>query len=63
MIIEKIYFIENSNLLDKAIETLNTPIFCLGVAREFVEMDYSKIIIECLPSQLKDIEKILATCV
>ena len=63
MIIEKIYFIENSNKLDEVIETLNTPIFCLGVARELIEMDYSKVTIECLPSQLRDIEKILATCV
>lgn len=62
MIIEKIYFIENSDLLDEVVETLNTPIFCLGIAREFVEMDYSKITIECLPQQLRGIEHLLAPC-
>lgn len=62
-IIVKVYYCENTDLLDERIEMLNQPRYCLGCSREFIEMNFSKIYIEALPHQLADIEILLADCV
>lgn len=59
--IEKIYWIENTNELDIALNKLNcVPCF---VDREFVEMNYSKITINARQEDLKTIEKIFSEIV
>lgn len=59
--IEKIYWIENTNELEKALKKLNCiPCF---INREFVEMNYSKIIINARQEDLRTIEKIFSKIV
>lgn len=59
--IEKIYWIENTNELDIALNKLNcVPCF---IDREFVEMNYSKITINARQEDLKTIEKIFSEIV
>ena len=61
-IITKVYYIENSDLLDEKIALLDKPEFCLGCSREFIEMDYSEIRVECLARQVEGVEAVLAPC-
>ncbi len=59
--IEKIYWIENTNELETALDKLDyIPCF---VDREFVEMNYSEITIKARQEDLKTIEKIFAEIV
>ena len=58
--ITKVYYIENSNKLDKVIRNLNKSVLCSKVTRELIEMDYSQITVECLPTQICAIEAALA---
>ena len=59
--IEKIYWIENTNELETALDKLDCiPCF---VDREFVEMNYSEITIKARQEDLKTIEKIFAEIV
>lgn len=56
----KVYYIKNSHELDKVIDIINKPSWCLKVVRELIEMDYSQITVECLPTQICAIEAVLA---
>jgi len=59
--IEKIYWIENTNELEAALNKLDcVPCF---VERELVEMNYSKITINARQEDLKTIEKIFSKIV
>ena len=59
--IEKIYWIENTNELETALDKLDCiPCF---VDREFVEMNYSKVTINARQEDLKTVEKIFAEIV
>lgn len=58
--VEKIYFVANgTENLDEAIEALENAIPCF-ITREYVEMDYSKIIINARVEDLAFVEKSLA---
>lgn len=59
-LITKIYYCENSDLLDIAIAEINKPKHTVGCAIEYVEMNYSKITVECYPHQIALVEAILA---
>ena len=56
---EKIYYIENTNALDLAIDAITDTFPCF-VDREFIEMNYSKITIKARTEDLASIEDILA---
>lgn len=56
---EKIYFIENTNALEDALEMLINAFPCF-VEREFVEMNFSKITVRALEINLASVERILA---
>lgn len=59
--IEKIYWIENTNELEITLDKLDCiPCF---VDREFIEMNYSKITIKARQEDLKTIEKIFSKIV
>lgn len=58
--ITKVYYIKNSYELDKVIDIISKPSWCLKVVRELIEMDYSQITVECLPTQICAIEAALA---
>ena len=59
---EKIYYIQNSVALDEAIERLINLIPCF-VDRDFIEMDYSKVVVKANNADLATVEKILAPLV
>lgn len=60
--VEKIYFIENTNELEDALEYLTNAIPCF-VDREFVEMNYSEITIKANEEDLATVERVLAPLV
>lgn len=55
----KTYYIQNTNELDKALETIRDNFPCY-VNREFIEMNYSQIEIQSRNEDVVNIEKILA---
>lgn len=63
MLVEKIYYIANSDELERALEILSIAGFCMTVVREFIEMDYSKVTVTCLETQVSGVEHILAKAV
>ena len=58
----KVYYIENTNKLDKALITLEQKIPCF-INRELIEMNYSKIEINARTEDLITVETILAPLV
>lgn len=58
----KTYYIQNTNELDEAIETIENNFPCF-VNREFIEMDYSEVEIKTRLEDIANIEKILAPLV
>ena len=58
----KVYYIENTNELDKALETLEQKIPCF-INRELIEMNYSKVEINARTEDLLTVETILAPLV
>lgn len=58
----KTYYIQNTNELDEAIETIKNNFPCF-VNREFIEMDYSEVEIKTRLEDIANIEKILAPLV
>lgn len=59
MVVEKIYYVANSDDLDRAVKLLSKPYFALCCEREYIEMDYSKITVTCLESEVAGVEHIL----
>lgn len=57
--ITKEYYIENSAELTEALEEIEEFIPC-WVEREFIEMDYSKVIIKAREEDLASVERMLA---
>lgn len=60
--VEKIYYIENTNALEVALEKLSEKIPCF-INREYIEMNYSKITIHARVEDLATVETILALLV
>ena len=60
--VTKIYWIENTDTLNKALETLENIIPCF-IKREFVEMNYSRVEIQARYEDLKTVERELAPAV
>ena len=60
--VEKIYYIANSDKLAKAIYKIEMSFPCF-VYKEYIEMDYSKITIKARQEDLASIEEILAPLV
>jgi hypothetical protein len=60
--VEKIYYIENTNALEVALEKLSEKIPCF-INREYVEMNYSKITIHARVEDLATVEIVLAVLV
>ena len=60
--VEKIYYIENTNALEVALEKLSEKIPCF-VTREYVEMNYSKVTIHARIEDLATVETLLALLV
>lgn len=60
--VEKIYYIENTNELADAMDAIEQGFPCF-VERELIEMDYSKITIKAREEDIKHIEEILAPLV
>ena len=60
--VEKIYYIENTNALEVALEKLSEKIPCF-INREYVEMNYSKITIHARVEDLATVETVLAVLV
>jgi len=58
----KTYYIQNTNELDEAIETIENNFPCF-INREFIEMDYSEVEIKTRLEDIANIEKILAPLV
>lgn len=61
--VKKSYFCKNTKELDRAMNLLVRPEFCLNVSRFFIEMDYSEVIVTCLPTQVAGVEHILKKAV
>ena len=59
---EKIYYIENTDELNDAMERIENDFPCF-TEREFIEMDYSKITIKARTEDIKHIKDILAPLV
>lgn len=59
MIVEKVYYVANSDDLERAMMLLSMPCFALYVEREHIEMDYSKITVGCLEDEVAGVEHIL----
>ena len=59
---EKIYYIENTNELDNAMDKIENDFPCF-TERELIEMNYSKITIKARTEDIKHIEDILAPLV
>lgn len=60
--VEKIYYIENTNELNDAMDAIEQGFPCF-TERELIEMDYSKITIKAREEDIKHIEEILAPLV
>lgn len=58
----KTYYVENTNELDTALETIENNFPCF-VEREFIEMNYSQIEINAREEDIASIERILAPLV
>lgn len=58
---EKIYFIENTEELELALVELDNV--AVEYKREFIEMDYSKITVNCMEELVAEVEKILSKCI
>lgn len=59
---KKVYYIENANCLEDALEFLINSIPCF-VERRFIEMDYSVVTVLCRVEDLINVERILAPLV
>lgn len=59
---KKVYYIENTNILDMALSILTYDIPCF-IDREFIEMNYSIISILCRAEDLPAVERVLAPLV
>ena len=60
--VTKIYWMENTDTLDKALRTLTDIIPCF-IKREFVEMNFSRVEIQAREEDLKTVERELASAV
>ena len=60
--INKTYYIKNSDKLDKALKTIEQKIPCF-VARDLIEMDYSQVSISARQEDFVTVETILAPLV
>lgn len=61
-IITKVYYIQNSNELDKALNTISRN-YPSAIHRDFIEMNYSSIEITARAIDIKSIEYLLAPLV
>lgn len=60
--ITKVYYIENTNTLDKVLSALRDSIPCF-IKREFIEMNYSVISILARAEDILSVERALAPLV
>lgn len=58
----KTYYFENNNRLEKTIKRIQKYFPCT-IVREYIEMNYSKLVIATHENNFADIEKILAPLV
>ena len=59
---KKVYYIENTKVLDMALSILAYDIPCF-IDREFIEMNYSAVTITCRTEDLLTVERVLAPLV
>ena len=58
----KVYYAENCNELTEALQILEV-IYGVSIERNFIEMNYSEIIVRCSEPTLKVVETLLAPLV
>ena len=61
--LEKTYYIANTEALDIAIDVISNAITCGTIERECEEMNYSKVTVKTTPHNISCVEKVLVPLV